>query len=794
MATDINALNQEIANLRKQLGDKPLTPFDSKDLDKALLTVKALRQEFRESSNDLDYIAKSFKDVVNEMSKQNTFYNSAKKSINGIADISRQIVDYRRGETSLSEKQLKNLQNQSRIKFEELKLAIRSGQLEQDNLIAAQKVLAEKEDFNNALDRTIKLQSQVNKEVGLLGAGLEGAGKFLEKMGFAGIAKPISDAIQKTKDARLQIKLNQDEIAKLRKEYSQLVTHDLERKKELRDQLASLKSQNKELESQQSKYKNIAIALKEQFTLVNMTDAIITKVVASFFKLDEAQTKFQNLTGGTIPMLDQMNMRLISSVDYIQTAASLTEQTGMNAAAIFTPDTLAAAAEMVKTMGMTQEQANKAAIMSQVNGQTIDQMNDSIKQGTKEHNATNRSALAQGAIMREVYNTSTALAASLGNSTKRITEAVTRAKDLGLSLSEVDGIANSLLNVEQSIASEFEYEVISGKQINLEAARYYALTNQTEKLTAEIGKNQAIVQSFASGNRIEQEAAAKALGLSRDQLAEMYMAQQRKAKLTDAEIAKNMHMEEGDVRRLSVQESINTSINKMTELLAGPLEMLASMMSHTLLMKTIFVAIGGIILTNIAAGLVTSLTTLGLITAAQTSLNVEAGIGAAINTESAGANAASLAATTAQTAELPALIAEEATRAAILNEAMMASVVAAEAATLGAATPFIIGGLAAVAGAAATYYAMKDGVIDPKKGPIVSGEFGSVQLHPNDQIVAGTNLIPNNGSSNSQGIDYERLGAHLANAVSKVQVQTNLDGVAVSRGLQSPMGQTTRKI
>jgi hypothetical protein len=37
---------------------------------------------------------------------------------------------------------------------------------------------------------------------------------------------------------------------------------------------------------------------------------------------------------------------------------------------------------------------------------------------------------------------------------------------------------------------------------------------------------------------------------------------------------------------------------------------------------------------------------------------------------------------------------------------------------------------------------MKDGVIDPKKGPIVSGEFGSVQLHKDDQIVAGTNLFP----------------------------------------------------
>ena len=520
---DINALNQEIADLRKQLGDKPLTPFDSKDLDKALLTVRALRQEFRESSSDLDYISKSFKDTVNEMSKQNIYFNAAKKSINSIADISRQIVDYRRGETSLNEKQLKNLQNRSRVAFEELNLSIKSGQLKDKDLIAAQAALNEKELFNDSLDRTLEIQQQVNKEVGLLGNGLEGAGKFLEKMGFAGISKPISDAIQKTKDARMQIILNNDAIAenkkeleKLKKPYQFLTQAEKDRKKELLLNNLALKEQNKELGTQTSKYKNILSSIKEQFTLTNMTDAILGKMVKSFFDLDEAQTKFRNLTGGQIPIFDTLNGRLITSVDYIKTASSLTEQLGMNAAAVFSSDTLAAAAEMVKAMGMTQEQANKAAIMSQVTGVSIDDMNASLKEGNKQYNQQNRSALAQGAVMREVYNTSTAIAASMGNSVKRIGDAVRQAKDLGLSLKDVEGIASSLLDIESSIAAEFEFEVISGKQINLEAARYYALTNQTDKLTKEIANNQEIISSFASGNRIEQEAAAKALGVSRD--------------------------------------------------------------------------------------------------------------------------------------------------------------------------------------------------------------------------------------------------------------------------------------
>ena len=772
MAADINALNQEIADLRRQLGDTPLTPFDPADLNKALLTVRALRQEFREASSDLDYISKSFKDTVNEMSKQNTYYNTAKKSINGIADISRQIVDYRRGENVLNEKQLKNLQNQARIKFEELKNAIRSGQLNQKDLEAAQAALNEQEAFNKGLNRTIELQEQVNKEIGLLGSGLEGAGKFLEKLGFTGIAKPISDAIQKTKEARLQIKLNQDEMAKLREEYSQLGPHDIQRKKELRDQLASLKSQNKELETQTSKYKNIAIALKEQFTLTNMTDALLGKMVKSFLDLDEAQAKFTNLTGGQIPLMDQFNDRLITSVDYIKTASSLTEQLGMNAAAVFSPDTLASASEMVKTMGMTQEQANKAAIMSKANGKSIDDMNKSLKEGNKQYNQQNRSALAQGAVMREVYNTSTAIAASMGNSEERIGEAVRRAKDLGLTLQDVEGIASSLLDIESSIAAEFEYEVISGKQLNLEAARYYALTNQTDKLTKEIANNQAVIQSFASGNRIEQEAAAKAMGVSRDQLAEMYMADLRKKELTDEEIAKAMAMDEMDVKRLSTQEAINTSIAKMTELLAGPAQFLAKMLENSFVLYSVMGLIGTVAIASMVNGLIKTTTqlaiNLGLTTLLGKKKKQEA-MATGVNTAlEAGGSAA---------------------KVPVVGPVLAALAIASILGIVGASIAKIGDGAFPANG----------------KSMVSTREGGIYETSKNDDIAVGPGILNKLNSKNppiivnqpapqqqqSQAIDYDKM----AQAMSRVKVQTNLDGVRVSSELQkAPMGIATRKI
>ena len=44
-------------------------------------------------------------------------------------------------------------------------------------------------------------------------------------------------------------------------------------------------------------------------------------------------------------------------------------------------------------------------------------------------------------------------------------------------------------------------------------------------LAEEIGNQEQITNAFRTGNRIQQEAAAKALGMSRDELAKMIMLQ-----------------------------------------------------------------------------------------------------------------------------------------------------------------------------------------------------------------------------------------------------------------------------
>ena len=228
---DLLKINKEIDSIRKELTKKPLQPFKLEDLEKAKESLAGLSTELREMSSDLDYISKSFKDSVNELSKQNTYLSDARSSLRGISSISEKILEFRKGERSLSIKELNTLQQQAKAKFTSLQNSIKSGKLGKENTREAQSALDDQELFNRELDRTIELNKQVNKEIGLLGTGIGGVSKVLSKMGFGDMSQSLQDAIDKTKNARLQQKLNNDELKKVKEEYDNRDKSDLENSK-----------------------------------------------------------------------------------------------------------------------------------------------------------------------------------------------------------------------------------------------------------------------------------------------------------------------------------------------------------------------------------------------------------------------------------------------------------------------------------------------------------------------------------------------------------------------------------
>ena len=107
-----------------------------------------------------------------------------------------------------------------------------------------------------------------------------------------------------------------------------------------------------------------------------------------------------------------------------------------------------------------------------------------------------------------------------------------------MEMSQLEGIAGSLLNFEESIADELSAELLLGKNLNLEKARQAALNNDLATLASEIAEQAGNSAEFGAMNRIQQEAIAKAVGMNREELAKTLFTQEAMVGLTGEQAAK----------------------------------------------------------------------------------------------------------------------------------------------------------------------------------------------------------------------------------------------------------------
>ena len=70
-----------------------------------------------------------------------------------------------------------------------------------------------------------------------------------------------------------------------------------------------------------------------------------------------------------------------------------------------------------------------------------------------------------------------------------------------------------------------EAELLTGKSLNFEKARSLALDNDLAGMAEEIAAQVGGIEEFQSRNRIQQEAMAKAAGMTREEMADMLVEQ-----------------------------------------------------------------------------------------------------------------------------------------------------------------------------------------------------------------------------------------------------------------------------
>ena len=148
--------------------------------------------------------------------------------------------------------------------------------------------------------------------------------------------------------------------------------------------------------------------------------------------------------------------------------------------------------------------------------QTMSEVTDASREGASAQLVTvqalaMQNRVAPAKVFESMSQNATVLAAMTDGSADSMGRLAVLAAKAGVELSQLESIADSLLNIETSIAAEFEAEVLLGRQLNLDAARRFALNNDNEGLIREIQKNLQGT-SFGELNRLQRQSLAAALG------------------------------------------------------------------------------------------------------------------------------------------------------------------------------------------------------------------------------------------------------------------------------------------
>ena len=102
-----------------------------------------------------------------------------------------------------------------------------------------------------------------------------------------------------------------------------------------------------------------------------------------------------------------------------------------------------------------------------------------------------------------------------------IIQAGIAARKLGLEMSAVAGITESLLDFETSIEKQMEASLLIGRQINLDKARQLAFNNDIEGVQREILKQVGGEAEFNKMNAIARKALAESVGVNVEQLSRL---------------------------------------------------------------------------------------------------------------------------------------------------------------------------------------------------------------------------------------------------------------------------------
>jgi hypothetical protein len=535
----IAQLKQDLIELNKlyeQLGKQKLSlNVTSASVDDVKL-LKSYLEEAKIASLDLETgfggIAESIKNIVREW-KPN-FVDPAKeaaKSFKKLKGIAEELSGDIRGINQLNKKQLDNSVTQ--IKLEQAKL---------ESILRELKATKDTNEVHKAIYQNLTSEYDVTKDLLNQASGrLEKEIKIQKTLGVTGkLFQGISGTLQK-------IGVQSDEIENINKQMREAAESGSKWKTFTTGIGASLKAAFGTLKDPLIQLGLFVKGLKMLVSYGNEYSKSIYEISKNqAINYNYASLEAQRLMDASVASKDI----LATQQNFVKATNELNDALGL--ANMYSSKQLEDYTNLTQKLGLTTDEAAAYASFSAISGKSAEDIVNSVAKQTKGN-------LSNKKVIQEVAKVSGQLYAQYKGNPENIAKAVVQTQKLGMSLQQAQNISRGLLNFEDSITNELEAELLTGKNLNLEKARYLALQGDSAGAAEEIARQVGGLSEFTKLNVIQQESLAKAAGMGVDEFTdtlrkkqEINKLDQGQAKLYQEEIKKAK--EAGDMEKAAALE------------------------------------------------------------------------------------------------------------------------------------------------------------------------------------------------------------------------------------------------
>lgn len=505
--------SNELDKASRALYEESLKSLDKKNASEAeyQALLRQTKIELDAVSRSADYVAQSFFDAVNDLTKSNKLIQEQRQNLNKLSRTARDLLDIRSGEATINDKILQKKKEEIRLglrNLEFLKEAAKGDAKKQKELQDQIKATKELESTYNEIQKVV---DKTNRSLGAIPALASGIDAALQKAGIPALG--LADAMEATHQAA-------QEAAQIGGEAASSF-----------DAMSTFTG-------------NVADNLMDALSPANLIQFALVEIVGAMISLDQqagelaknfgiSYTQARGIQEEMTDTAAQSYMLSITTAGLTESFTKLNNEFGTFAA--ISEEALESFSRLTEEAKISDEAALGLYRTTFLTNQTLEESAAISLGETAALNAQTGLALNKKQILEEISKVSSSTTLSLGGSTKALTEAVYQAKALGVEMAQLEQIADGLLQFESSITNELEAELLIGRDLNLERARLLALNNDIGGVAEEIAKQIGSAADYTKMNRIQQEALAKAVGMTRDSLADSLMEREALAQLAGVE-------------------------------------------------------------------------------------------------------------------------------------------------------------------------------------------------------------------------------------------------------------------